>query len=94
MAGPEATIERTICKEAKAAGWLVRKLKFIGLRGAPDRIFGRGGVTIAIEFKRHKGEARVQQLKRIAELRSAFGWQVFVCDTLDGARAILGLPPQ
>lgn len=92
MAGPEATIERTICREAEKHGWLVRKLTFLGVRGAPDRIFGRGGKTIVMEFKRLGAVPTQQQLKRHRELTHDFGWVVYVCDNLADARWLLGLP--
>ena len=92
MPGPEATIERTIRKEAKAAGWVVRKVAFLDARGAPDKIFGKGGRGVWIEFKRLDGEAAEQQLRRHAELRNSFGWEVHICDSLTLARHILKLP--
>ena len=92
--GPEATIERTICKEARAAGWLERKLKFLSIRGAPDRIFGRAGVTVLIEFKPRDGHARRQQLKRHRELREEFGLRVEMCHSVHEGRAILDLPKE
>ena len=92
MPGPEALIERTIRKEAIAAGWVVRKVAFLDANGAPDRIFGKMGRGVWIEFKRLHGEAREQQLRRHAELRNSFGWEVHTCDSLTLARHILGLP--
>lgn len=91
MAGPEAAIERTICKEAEDAGWLVYKLTFIGVNGAPDRLFGRDGRAILIEFKRPGEEPTRQQYRRHQELRDYFGFEVAWADSLSGARDILGL---
>jgi hypothetical protein len=89
--GPEAIVERTICDEARDAGWKVRKVAFLDIRGCPDRFFGRGGRAIIIEFKRGGKEPTRQQWKRIAELRDDFGWEVYVCDNIAHGRAILGL---
>lgn len=89
--GPEAEIELPICDEAKADGWLVRKLAFIGTRGAPDRAFGKKRRTIIIEFKAPGEAPTKQQLRRHAELRDEFGWEVYWVDNAPEARRILGL---
>lgn len=89
--GPEARIERTICDEAKADGWVVRKLRFLDANGAPDRLFGKARRTVVIEFKAPGEEPTRQQLKRHAELRDEFGWEVYWCDDFDEPRRILQL---
>lgn len=91
MAGPEATIERQIVKEAKAAGWTVRKLAFLDCRGAPDRLFGRSGVCVLIEFKAPGYRPNLQQDRRAWELRLVFGLRVFIVDSLRLGRDLLGL---
>lgn len=91
MAGPEATIERQIVKEAKAAGWTVRKLAFLDCRGAPDRLFGRGGECILIEFKRPGEVATIQQRKRHRELHEEFGLRCETVNSLFLGRALLHL---
>ncbi len=91
MPGPEATVERTICDEARDQGWRVRKVAFLDIRGCPDRFFGKDGRTIAIEFKRDGKEPSRQQWKRIEELRKDFGLEVYVCDNIPHGRRILGL---
>lgn len=93
MLKPEATIETTICREAKDAGWICRKLQFIGVRGAPDRIFGKDSFTVMIEFKRLGERPTRQQTVRHDELRKMFGWEVYACDSLDSAREVLRLGP-
>lgn len=90
--GPEAEIERTICKEAKEEGWIVRKLAFLDCRGAPDRIFGRDGRCILIEFKRGDGAVpSTQQLRRHKELTEVFGLTVHVCTSIWFGRKLLKL---
>lgn len=89
--GPEAVIETTICDEARADGWKAWKLTFIGVRGAPDRAFGKAGQTILIEFKRKDEEPTKQQLRRHQELRDYFGFNVFWVDNATDARRILKL---
>jgi hypothetical protein len=88
---PEERIEKATCKEAIRAGWRTFKLSFIGTRGAPDRIFGRGGRTVLIEFKAPGEEPTRQQSKRHRELVDDFGFEVYWADNLDDARLILDL---
>lgn len=97
MPGPEATIERQIVDEAEADGWIVFKLAFLGVKGAPDRIFGKSGRCVVIEFKRpasgkrKAGEESKSQRNRRKELAVSFGWELHVCNTLKDAREILHL---
>lgn len=91
MAGPEAKIERDIVKEAEAAGWVVYKLNFPGVKGAPDRIFGKGGRCIVIEFKRPGGVVSKSQQNRHRELAVWFGWEVHICYSHAQAREVLHL---
>ena len=88
---PEERVEKTICKEAKQARWRTFKVSFIGVRGAPDRMFGRGGRAILIEFKAPGEEPTRQQFKRQEELAEHFGLEVYWVDNLDDAREILEL---
>lgn len=92
MPGPEATEERAVVKEAKAAGWLVRKVRFLDCNGAPDRLFGRDRRGIFIEFKAPGEAPSAQQTRRHKELRDDFGFEVYWVDSASAARAILGLP--
>lgn len=89
--GPEAEVERPVVKLAKEQGWTVRKLTFLGTRGAPDRMFGKQGRTVLIEFKSEDGELRKQQERRHRELREDFGLEVHVCSSVEAACAVLGL---
>lgn len=50
--GVEFPIERAVCDWAEANGWHVRKLKWEGRRGAPDRLFVKDGRVVFIEFKK------------------------------------------
>lgn len=48
----EAEIEDDVCIFAANRGWLVRKMKYPGRRGCPDRFFFKRGRLVIIEFKR------------------------------------------
>lgn len=66
-------------------------MSFIGVRGAPDRLFGRGGRAILIEFKAPGEEPTPQQARRQSELAEHFGLEVYWADNLNDAREILDL---
>jgi len=82
--------ERTV-ERAKACGFMVRKFAFVGVRGGPDRLFGRNGRTILIEFKRWSKVPTRQQQIRAQELRTHCGWEVHWCDNYEDACRILGI---
>jgi L-alanine-DL-glutamate epimerase-like enolase superfamily enzyme len=88
----ESEDERRTVKQAVRHGYRVFKLNFIGQRGAPDRLFGRDGRSVLIEFKRRGESPTMQQLKRHDELRQVFGFQVQWTDNLTHACEILGIP--
>lgn len=91
MIGPEARVERTVCREAEDDGWLVRKVSFPGVNGAPDRVFGKDGRALFIEFKRAGRLPTKQQYRRHAELRVVFGFTVYHCDSIEMGRHLLAL---
>ena len=78
---PEASIELAAVAWAERRGWLVRKLKWIGRRNAPDRLFARAGRVVLIEFKRPDEQPRVTQSREHRRLRDA-GVEVHVVDDL------------
>jgi len=84
----ESYVERKVCEFAESLGWLVRKLSWIGRRGAPDRLFIRGGRIVLIEFKRPGGVLELHQEREIARLRAA-GAEVHVIDTVAAGMAVL-----
>lgn len=83
----EATVE-----QAKKHGYRVFKFAFLGVRAAPDRVYGRNGDAVFIEHKRNGKEPTLQQLKRHDEMRRDFGFRVEWTDSYAGACAILGIP--
>lgn len=87
----EIAIENAVVEEAKADGWLVRKMSYLGRVGCPDRWFLKNGRFVIIEFKKPGGPVRASQKKEIPRL-IAFGAEVHVIDNIDDARIALGLP--
>jgi hypothetical protein len=88
----EIVDETKTVKQAVKYGYKVYKLMFVGQRGAPDRLFGRDGDCVLIEFKRPGEEPSLQQLKRHDELRRWFGLRVVWCDSYAVACQILQIP--
>lgn len=86
----EADIEETIAVEAEEAGWFVRKLTWIGVTGAPDRLFAFGGRTVFVEFKAPHGRVSVRQMREHDRMRRA-GMEVHVIDSVEMGRRVLGL---
>lgn len=87
----EIEVESKVCALAERAGWLVRKVKWIGRRGAPDRMFVRRGRIVLIEFKRpKKGQLHALQDREIARLRRA-GAECYVVNSVHFGKIALGL---
>lgn len=77
----ESQVEIGTYKYAEALGWKHRKLQWVGRRGAPDRLFWRGGKVIFIEFKdRHKDYEELQ--RRECQRMRDDGLKVYKIDTL------------
>lgn len=87
----ESPIEEWVADQAAAAGWVVRKLKWIGRRNAPDRFFAKDGRIVLIEFKRSSGGDRTKQDREIKVLRDA-GVEVHVVDNPLAGLRVLGVP--
>ena len=88
--GSEQALEQSVCDAAEREGWLVRKVKWIGNRGAPDRCFIRDNRIVFIEFKAAKNEVRNQQEREFKRIKSQYS-DTYVCKTKNRAREILGL---
>ena len=85
----ESEVENAVCQLAKANGWLVRKMRWIGRDGAPDRFFAKNGRIVLPEFKRPRGQPRVLQQRELTRLRQA-GVSCPVIDTIEKGKAIFG----
>lgn len=84
----ESKIEDEGNKAAKAAGWLQRKVAFIGRKGAPDRWYFRGpnAQLRIVEYKQTGEEPDDLQAREIKRLRD-MGFDVRVIDNVSDARA-------
>lgn len=86
----EKTIEDYLVERVKALGGEVRKVKWIGRRGAPDRLVmlpGRG--TLFVELKAPGEKPKPHQVREHARMASA-GQNVAVADSMESVDAILG----
>lgn len=100
----ESDIEKYLVKRVKALGGLVRKVKFIGVNGAPDRIvmlppprpsvedamiYNDLSRAIWVELKATGKKPEPHQLREHERMR-AMGQRVEVIDSIEGVDAFLG----
>lgn len=79
----EAKVEQHFVDCAKARGGEVRKIQYIGRRGAPDRLLVLPWNRVFfVELKRPDGKAEDHQLREHARLRR-IGADVRVLDTIE-----------
>ena len=95
MSGPESKIEYYLKKRVVASGGRVRKLRWIGQRGAPDRFIwwpeeqkGMGPIACLVEVKAPGKKATAQQLREHARLR-ADGFSVVVAASVEEVDAMI-----
>lgn len=87
----EDQVERTVLKIAKNRGWYMRKVKWVGVNGAPDRFFAKAGETpFWIEFKAPGEKPRQDQIDEISKMREA-GLTVHVIDSIEEGAALFGV---
>ncbi len=89
MAKVEAVLEETVCNRAGLAGYIHRKVSYVGRRGAPDRVFMGHGRTIWIEFKAKGEEPEPHQVREHRAMRLHGGAEVHVVDDERQIPAIL-----
>lgn len=81
----ESNVEEKAIKRAKERGFLYRKVKWIGRRGAPDRLFSRADTgPFFVELKAPGKPLQPHQVREIKRLRDA-GMTVHVIDNIDDA---------
>lgn len=99
----ESQIEAYLVKRVKALGGEVRKVQWIGRRGAPDRLVmlpagqrkvpgGRqewDDTTLWVELKAPGVKPETHQLREHARMR-AMGQRVVVIDSIEGVDGVLG----
>jgi hypothetical protein len=86
----EGAIEQAVVRAAKRHGWFVRKARWIGQSGCPDRFFAREGRALFIEFKTPVGRLSALQRREIARLRRE-GVEVHVARSVEEALRVLGI---
>ena len=93
----ERDIERHLVKRVKEMGGEVRKVQWIGRRGAPDRLvmlphfpgaYVSSGGTIWVELKAPGVKPEAHQLREHERMR-AMGQRVVVIDSLEGVEELL-----
>ncbi len=89
----ERDVERYLIQQVRSQGGEVRKVQWLGRRGAPDRLVLLPGRQLWVELKRPGGKPDAHQEREIARLR-AWGCEVVVInsreavdETLAGAGA-------
>lgn len=84
MAWRERDLEKYLVRRAEAEGAFLRKLRWIGMRNAPDRFLARrNGQKTFIELKKLGEPATKLQLDEHAAMRAA-GLRVVVISTFMG----------
>lgn len=86
----ERDIEAYLVKRVKALGGEVRKVQWIGRRGAPDRVVmlpGWFGPTIWVELKATGVKPEPHQVREHERMRAMFQ-RVVVIDSLDAVEAL------
>ena len=66
----ESNVERHLTQQVQLAGGEVRKLTFIGRRGAPDRVVMLPGVLVFVELKSAVGSLSPPQKREHARLKA------------------------
>lgn len=91
----ERDIEAYLVKQVKATGGEVRKVQWIGRRGAPDRLvmlppcLGHPGWTVWVELKAPGKKPEAHQLREHGRMR-AMGQRVLVIDSIAAVDEFLG----
>lgn len=82
----EQLVESYLVQRVKETGGTVRKVRWDGHPGAPDRLCGWPGRHGLVEVKRPHGKAEAHQAREHDKLR-VIGFRVDVIDTKEGVDA-------
>lgn len=84
----ESEVEKHLVKRAQELGGVVRKVAWVGRRGAPDRVVMLPGRLLWVELKRPGGKASPHQARE--HLRMAkVGQVVHLIDSIDAVERLL-----
>lgn len=84
----ESVIETYGNELAKARGYFVRKMAWVGRRAAPDRFYSRDDTgPFLVEYKRPGGKPDPLQDREIKRLRAA-GVTVYTIDSKDDCQRV------
>lgn len=84
----ESEIEAYLVKRVKAMGGEVRKVQWIGRRGAPDRLVMLPGRMLWVELKA-PGKVPTLRQENEHKLMRSMGQRVEIIDSLEGVDALL-----
>jgi hypothetical protein len=88
----ESLIENAVVDYAKKRGFNVRKCRWIGRDGAPDRLFFGKGRALWIEFKAFGKQPTARQKREHARMRRN-GMEVYVIDDIATGCGIIDAKP-
>lgn len=93
----EVSIEDYVCTRAERAGFVVRKLQWIGRKHAPDRLFAKDEKIFLVEFKKPGGKKTAQEKLRPGQAgeHKAFakaGVTIHTVDSITAGLKLLGIP--
>lgn len=84
----ERDIEKYLVERVKSLGGEVRKVKWIGRNGAPDRLVMISYRTVWVELKAPGEKPRPSQMREHERMR-AMGQRVEVIDSFEGVDEVL-----
>ena len=92
MGAPERKVEDYLRKRVKETGGMVRKIKWIGRRGAADNLVSYTFPAVALVECKAAGkdvDPRSQQARDLRRMREA-GWPVYVVSSHEEVDAMIG----
>lgn len=84
----ELTIETYLIKCVKELGGECRKVKWVGRKGAPDRLVMLPNVSFWVELKATGEKTKPHQLREHSRMR-AMGLQVEIIDSIERVAEVL-----